>query len=149
MTIVYRTPSTTPLLFGAIKKNTTLPEGRLVLTNKKPNCPLIGRRNSQRFVWECRTAQQQASWSFTKVPTHCMNWSLTEYTEVSRWAVTSGSLLLVHKPHYRGIAIKKGLTLWTQAAYQKQGLASLRTMKTIVQVVTPELDMELEATQTT
>ena len=77
------------------------------------------------------------------MPTHCTHLSLTEDTDFFHWAVTSGSLLLVHKRHYRRIAIKKGSTLWE--ADQKQGSASLRTMKTTVLVVTPQLDMELEA----
>jgi len=106
-----RTPSTIPLLSGATGKSITLQEGRLVLTNKKPNCPPIGRRTSRRFVLECGTAQQQDSWSFAKVPTHCTHLSLTEHTELFHWAVTSGSLLLVQKAHYSRIAIKKGSTL--------------------------------------
>ena len=57
------------------------------------------------------------------MPTHCTHLSLTGHTELFHWAVTSGSLLLVHKPHYRRIAIKKGSTLWLQAAVQRQGSA--------------------------
>ena len=132
MSIVYRTPSTIPLLSGAAGKFITLQEERLALTNKKPNYHLIGRRTSQRFVLECETAQQQDSWLFTKVPAHCMHLSLTEHTDMFHWAVRSGSLLLVHKPRCRRIATKKGSTLWTQADNQKQGSASLRTMKTTV-----------------
>ena len=72
---------------------------------------------------------------------------------MSHWAVTSGSLLLVHKPHYRGIAIEKGSTLSVKAVkaanIQEQGSVSLRTIKTTVYLVTPELDMELEVCKTT
>ena len=57
LSIVYRTPSTIPLLSGGTRKFTTLEEGRLVLTNMKLNYPRIGRRTSQRFVLECGTAQ--------------------------------------------------------------------------------------------
>ena len=120
------------------------------MTCKKLNCPPIGKRASQRFVLEWGTAQQQDSWSFAKLRTHYMHLSLTEYTETFHWAVACGSLLLVHKPHYRRIAIKRGSTLWAQEkANQKQGLVSLRTNKTTVQPVTPELDLELGVYMTT
>ena len=150
LSIVYRTPPISPLLSGATRKFTNLQEERLVLTNKKPNCPPIGRRTSQRFVLEWGTAQQQDSWSFAKVPTHCAHLSLTEHTELFHWAVTSGSLLLVHKPYYRRIAIRKGLILCAQPkANQKQGSVSLRTNKMTAQLVTPELDLELRVYMTT
>ena len=83
------------------------------------------------------------------MPAHCTHLSLTEDTELCHWAATSGSLLLVHKPHYRGIAIKKGSTFWVDTSTQKQGLASLRTSKSAVPVVTLELDLELEVYTTT
>ena len=153
MSLAYRTPLTIPLLSGATRKFTTLQEEGLVLTNKKPNCLLIGRHTSQRFVLECGTAQQQGSWSFAKVPPHCTHLSLTEHTDLFHWAVTSGSLLLVHKPHSRQIAIKKGSTLSVKAAkaanFQEQGSVSLQTINPTVYLVTPELDMELEVCKTT
>ena len=52
MSIVYRKPSTIRLVSGGTRTFTTLQEERLVLTIKKPNCPLIGRHASQRFVSE-------------------------------------------------------------------------------------------------
>ena len=136
-------------LTGVIIKDTTFPEERLGLTNRKQSYPPTGTPPSPRYVSEWRSANSSGSLSSTSKLTLCTHWLLMADTAPPHWVVRSGKSWLVPKAHYRTIATKKGsMSFVVVKDILKPELVLLATAGKIVTRVTQESDLAREGALT-
>ena len=104
---LFRTHLNTTRAIGQIKINTTLPEERLDLTQKKPNCIPTGTHPSTRSVSVWKLAARRDLLPSTSRLLLCIPWSLMDITAPPHWVVPLGRHLLARKPRYRQTATRK------------------------------------------
>ena len=131
--------------FGETKRPLTLTEGRLVLTQKRLNCPPTGTLPSPRSasVWSSANRSGLLSSTGKRIPYTL--WSLMGNTAAHRWVVTLGSHWLVLRPPCSATVTRKDSMLLVKGLHlPKPESVSLVTSKTIATLATLELDLALE-----
>ena len=142
----HRKRFTTRVLFGATKKPSTLTEGRLGLTHRRPNFPPTGTHPSPRSasVWSSMTTSPSLLLS-TSRRTPCTLWSLMGSTAEPHLVVTHGNHWLVLRPPCSPNVTRKDSMLLVQFLnIPKPGSVSLVTTPTLAIPVTLELGLVLE-----
>ena len=138
--------------FGETKKPLTLTEGRLGLTDRRPNFPPTGTHPSPRSASVWRSVSRSRSvrsslLSSTSRRTPCTLWSLMGNTATPHWVVTRGSRWLVLVPHCSSTVTRKGSTQsLPTVAIPKQESVFSATVKRIAIHVTPDWGLGPEGT---
>ena len=131
--------------FGATKKPSTLTEGRLGLTHRRPNFPPTGTHPSPRSASVWRSTTRSILLSSTSRRTPCTLWSLMGNTATPHWVVTRGShWLVLRHPCSTTVTRKGSMLLVLVVSLPKQESVLLVTTKTHAPLVTLELDLVLE-----
>ena len=122
-------------------------EGRLGLTNRRPNYPPTGTHPSPRSASVWRLTRRSSLLSSTWLPVPCTLWSLMGNTAAPHWVVTRGCRWLVLMPHCSWTAKKKGSTQSvSRKVTPKRESVSLVTIKWIAIHVTPDWGLGVEET---
>ena len=131
--------------FGATKKPSTLTEGRLGLTHRRPNFPPTGTHPSPRSASVWRSASRSSLLLSTSKRTPCTLWSLMGSTAEPHWVVTRGSHWLVLRPLCSPEVTRKVSMLFVNIlVLPKPGSVLLVTTGGIAEAVTLELGLVLE-----
>ena len=134
--------------FGETKKPLTLTEGRLGLTDRRPNFPPTGTHPSPRSasVWGS-VSSRSSLLSSTSRRTPCTLWSLMGNTATPHWVVTRGSRWLVLISHCSSTVTRKGSTQsLPRVAIPKQESVFSATVERIAIHVTPDWGLGPEGT---
>ena len=99
--------------------DSTLLEGRLGLTHKKPSYRATGIHPSPRSVLVWRSANRSTSLPSTNRPTLCTHWSLTGNTAPAHWVATRGRRWWVPRPLYKSTVTRKASMLWFTSYFSK------------------------------
>ena len=131
--------------YGATKKPSTLTEGRLGLTHRRPNFPPTGTHPSPRSASVWRLARRSSLLLSTSKRTPCTLWSLMGSAAEPHWVLTRGRHWLVLRPPCSPMVTRKVSMLFVNILIlSKPGSVSLVTTTAIAEPVTPELGLVLE-----